>query len=67
MELKAQKIKNGNVNELFVLPYNEFLKLREIVNNYEDLIQLGKAKSEDYNKPRKSPKSLIEELSLESD
>lgn len=62
MELNAQIIRKGNINEFAVLPYDEFQKMKEIIENYEDLMLLRKAKFEDHNNG-KSAESLLEELS----
>ncbi len=63
MVLNAQIIRKGNINEFAVLPYDEFQKMKEIIENYEDLMLLRKAKFEDHNNNGKSADSLLEELS----
>jgi HPt (histidine-containing phosphotransfer) domain-containing protein len=63
MELNAQIIKKGNTNEFAVLPYEEFQKMKEMLENYEDLLLLRNAKSEDHRKKGKSANSILEELS----
>ncbi len=63
MELNAQIIRKGNINEFAVLPYDEFQKMKEMIENYEDLMLLRNAKNEDHSKNGKSAESLLEELS----
>ncbi len=63
MELNAQIIRKGKINEFAVLPYDEFQKMKELIEDYEDLMLLRQAKSEDYHKNGKSVNSLLEELS----
>jgi hypothetical protein len=64
MELNAQIIRKGNIKEFAVLPYDEFQKMKEMIENYEDLMLLRKAKFEDHNNNNgKSAESLLEELS----
>ena len=42
--------KNGN-REFAVLPYDEFLKIQELLEDLEDLQDLRKAKEEEKNSP----------------
>lgn len=42
--------KNGN-KEFAVLPYEEFIKIQELLENLEDLQDLRKAKKEEKNSP----------------
>jgi hypothetical protein len=65
MELNAQIIRKGNINEFAVLPYDEFQKMKEIISDYEDLLLLRNAKKEDHSKNGKSPRTLLEELSMQ--
>ena len=51
MEIKHQIIKKDDKNEFVVIPYSNFLKIQEMLNNYEDLLDLRKAKSESVNEP----------------
>lgn len=63
MELNAQIIKKGNINEFAVLPYEQFEKIKELIENYEDLMLLRKAKFEDFDKNGINAESLLKELS----
>ena len=51
MELEPQIIKKDGENEFVVLPYNDYLKIRQALEDYEDLIDLRKAKNETINEP----------------
>jgi len=51
MDLKPQVIKKDGKEEYVVLPYDEFLKIEQILEDYEDLIDLRKAKAETINEP----------------
>ncbi|MEW6506978.1 MAG: type II toxin-antitoxin system Phd/YefM family antitoxin [Bacteroidota bacterium] len=62
MELKPQIIKKDGENEYVVLPYDEYLKIREGLEDYEDLIDLRKAKSETVNDPAVPFKDVEEKL-----
>lgn len=45
--------KNGK-KEFAVLPFEEFEHLKEVADKYEDLIELRKAKAEEYHLPTKN-------------
>ena len=49
MELQPQIIKKNGKNEFVVFPYEEYLKMKAILEDYEDLLDLRKAKSETVN------------------
>lgn len=51
MELKPQIIKKDGESEFVVLPYKDYLKIRHALEDYEDLIELRKAKSETVHEP----------------
>ena len=51
MELKPQIIKKNGESEFVVLPYNDYLKIRQVLEDYEDLIDLRIAKSETVCEP----------------
>ena len=46
-----QKIKKNGKKEYVVLPYKEYIKIKEILEDHEDLIDLRKAKSETISEP----------------
>ena len=51
MKLTPQIIKKQGKNEFVVLPYDEYLKIMQILEDYEDLMALRKAKEETINEP----------------
>jgi len=51
MEFNPQIIKKNGENEFVVLPYNDYLKMKQALDDYEDLIDLRKAKNETVNEP----------------
>lgn len=51
MEIKHQIIKKDDKNEFAIIPYGTFLKILEMLDDYEDLLELRKAKSESVNEP----------------
>ena len=51
MELSPQIIKKNGKNEYVVLPYEDYIKIKKILEDHEDLIDLRKAKTETINEP----------------
>jgi hypothetical protein len=51
MEYEPQIIKKDGANEFVVLPYNDYLKIKQALEDYEDLIGLRKAKADTINEP----------------
>ncbi|MDO8550874.1 MAG: type II toxin-antitoxin system Phd/YefM family antitoxin [Ignavibacteria bacterium] len=51
MELKPQIIKKDDKNEYVVLTYKDYLKIQQALEDYQDLIDLRKAKAETINEP----------------
>lgn len=49
MTVHAQILKRNGKNEFAILPYEEFLKVQEILENYEDLRALRAAKMKENN------------------
>jgi len=49
--LHAQVIKKNGKKDYVVLPYEEFLKVQEELENYEDLRSLREAKKTEKNAP----------------
>ena len=62
MIINPQIIKKGLENQYAILPYDEFLKMKEKIENYEDLIDLRKAKQIDSKHSGKSAELLLAEL-----
>jgi len=62
MLLDFQIIKKDNINEFVVLPYDNFLKIKEIIEDYEDIMALRIAKEIDKNNLGISAEQLLNEL-----
>lgn len=62
VDLHPNYIEKKGKKEFVVLPYNEFQKLEEMLIDYEDLIDLRKAKVNDKNKAAKSLDEVKKEL-----
>jgi len=46
MKIHAEILKKSGVPEFAVIPYNEFLQIQEKMEDYEDLVDLRKAKKQ---------------------
>lgn len=66
MELKPQIIKKNGENEFAVIPYDEYLKLQKALEDYEDLMDLRKAKSDTVNEPSIPFNQVEEKLKRDS-
>ena len=64
MDTKAQVIKKNGKKEFVVLPYEEFLRIQEKLDNYEDLRNLREAKEMEGGAPTISFKEAKKELNL---
>jgi hypothetical protein len=62
MEINPQTIRRGDNIEFAVLPYMEYLKMKEMIEDYEDLISLRKAKLEDSDNEGISAYQLLKEI-----
>jgi len=51
MGINAQLIKKNGKKEFVILPYMEFLQMQQTIEDYEDLVDLRKAKAETANEP----------------
>ena len=50
IELHPEVLKKNGKNEFVVLPYEEYTALQELIEDYEDLLDLRAAKKEDGSK-----------------
>ncbi|SEH08791.1 prevent-host-death family protein [Candidatus Venteria ishoeyi] len=64
MELHPQIIEKEGKNEFVVLPFKEFQALTALINDYEDLRELRKAKEEAKGEKGVPLKNVISELGL---
>jgi len=62
MELNPQIINNISESSFVILPFSEFQKLKEIAEDYEDLIALRSAKSENVSAKGKTARELLNEF-----
>ena len=65
MNLKPQVIEKNGKKEFVILPYEEFLKIQEELDNYEDLRTLREAKVKEGDAPTISLKEAKKQLNLE--
>lgn len=64
MQLNPQFIKKDGKNEFVILSYQEFSKLIEMIEDYEDLLDLRKAKAECCHDPGIPLDEVLEEMGL---
>ncbi|QTA87472.1 hypothetical protein [Desulfonema magnum] len=64
MQLNPQFIKKDGKNEFVILSYQEFSKIREMIEDYEDLLDLRKAKAECGHDPGIPLDEVLEEVGL---
>jgi len=64
MDINAQVIEKNGKKEFVVLSYEEFLRIQEKLDNYEDLRNLREAKEMEGGAPTISLKEAKEELNL---
>lgn len=62
----AQIIKKEGKKEFVVIPYDEFMKIQEELNSYEDLRFLRKAKKTEKDAPSISMNELKKQLMKQS-
>ncbi len=62
MELKPKIIKKDGKNEYVVLPYKDYIKIQKALDDYEDLVDLRKAKSETVKEPTISFNKVMDEI-----
>jgi hypothetical protein len=65
MEINPQVIEKDGKKEFVILPYEDFLKIREELDNYDDLRILREAKEKEGDVPTISLKDAKNELHLE--
>jgi PHD/YefM family antitoxin component YafN of YafNO toxin-antitoxin module len=64
MEINPQVIEKNGKKEFVVLPYEEFLKIQEELDSYDDLRILREAKKEEGDAPTISLKDAKNKLDL---
>ncbi len=63
--LKPKILEKDGKKEFVILTYEEFVKIQEELQDYEDLKELRKAKQEELNAPTIDLKEAKKELGLE--
>lgn len=64
MDMNVQVIKKNGEKEFAILPYNEFVRMQQILEDYEDLVDLRKAKAETVNEPSVPFKNVMENIKI---
>ena len=64
IELHPEFLEKDGVKEFAVLPYDEFLKVKEIIEDAEDVLALREAKAEDADAPSTSLSDARKKLGL---
>ena len=63
-ELHPQIIEKNGTKESVVLPYSEFIALREWMEDMEDLLELRKAKRAEGNVPGRTLEEVAKDLGI---
>ena len=61
MSIHPQIIEKDGIKEFAVLPYQEFLEIQQILEDFEDLQKLREAKAEEFNAPTRPLYQIIAE------
>lgn len=64
MTLHPQVIEKQGKKEFVVLPYSEFLRIREALEDFEDLKELRREKEESKNQPTTPLDKAVKKLGL---
>lgn len=64
MDLNPHILEKNGKKEFVILPYEDFLKMQEVIENYEDLRILRKAKKKESSSPTISLKKAKKELNI---
>jgi hypothetical protein len=64
LELHPQIIEKNGTKESVVLPYQEFIALREWIEDMEDLLELREAKRAEGNVPGRPLEEVAKDLGL---
>ena len=64
MDIKPQVIKKNGKKEFVILPYEEFLKIQEQLEDYDDLRALCEAKQKEGDAPAISLKDAKKKLNF---
>jgi hypothetical protein len=64
IKLHPEVLKKNGVNEFVILPYDEFVALRQLLADAQDLVDLRTAVAEEKNAPTISLEELKAELGV---
>lgn len=64
IELHPEVLRRDGKEQFVVLPYEEFVALRELIEDAQDLLALRKAKEEDTGEPGVSPDEMMRRLGM---
>jgi PHD/YefM family antitoxin component YafN of YafNO toxin-antitoxin module len=64
IELHPEILKKNGIKEFVVLPYEEFTALQELLDDYEDLLDLRTAKKQEHAEPSVPLAEVKNELGL---
>jgi len=64
IEIHPNYIKKKGKKEFVILSYDEFKKIEEALNDYEDLMELRKIKSKEKDKKTKNIEQVKKELNI---
>lgn len=64
MTLHAQVIRKKGNKRFVILPYQEFLRVRELLEDYEDLRDLRRAKAKEGHLPGTTLTDVVKRLNL---
>ena len=59
IEFHPEFLKKNGKNEFIILPYEEFVRMQELLDDAEDLLLLEQAKQEDAGKPGVSLEEMM--------
>jgi len=64
LELHPNYIEKKGKREFVIISYDEFIKIEETLNDYEDLMELRKLKSKEKKKKTKNIEQVKKELNI---
>lgn len=62
MSIHPQIIEKNGIKEFAVLPYQEFLAIQQILEDFEDLQELRDAKAEEFHAPARPLSEVLSEV-----
>ena len=62
ISIHPQIIEKDGIKEFAVLPYQEFLEIQQILEDFEDIQDLREAKAEEFNAPTRPLSQVLAEF-----